>query len=113
MNAFVDNNIKQINNKIDINVWFKELNNLYPWAEKNNKKKIFDEKEILSAIDKYKEKINTNENLYNIIDRTLPFHLSHKDMEKYYKSLKSKVAIYYFKILIKNIKESMAMINTM
>ena len=108
LNAFVDNNIKQINNKIDINVWFNELNNLYPWAEKINKKKIFDEKEILSAIDKYKEKINTNENLYNIIDRTLPFHLSHKDMEKYYKNLKSKVAIYYFKILIENIKKSMA-----
>lgn len=107
LNAFVDNNIKQINHKIDINAWFKELNNLYPWAEKINKKKIFDEKEILSAIDKYKERINTNENLYNIIDRTLPFHLSHKDMEKYYKNLKSKVAIYYFKILIENIKESM------
>lgn len=107
LNAFVDNNIKQINHKIDINVWFKELNNLYPWAEKINKKKIFDEKEILSAIDKYKERINTNENLYNIIDRTLPFHLSHKDMEKYYNNLKSKVAIYYFKILIENIKKSM------
>ena len=54
---FVNNNIKNINNKIDINVWFKELNNLYPWAEKINKPQIFNEKEIILAMDKYVEKI--------------------------------------------------------
>lgn len=105
--AFVNNNIKNINNKIDINVWFKELNNLYPWAEKINKPQIFNEKEIILAMDKYVEKINLQDNLYNILDRTLPFHTSHEDMKKYYKVLKTKIAMYYFSKLIDKIKQSM------
>lgn len=104
---FVNNNIKNINNKIDINVWFKELNNLYPWAEKINKPQIFNEKEIILAMDKYVEKINLQDNLYNILDRTLPFHTSHEDMQKYYKVLKTKIAMYYFSKLIDKIKQSM------
>ena len=107
LNAFIENNIKKINNKIDINVWFKELNILYPWAERINKKNMFVESEIISAIDKYKEKINIDDNLYNIIDRTLPFHLSHKDMEKYYKIFKNKIATYYVTTLVEKIKKSM------
>lgn len=102
---FVNNNIKNVNDELDLNVWFKEFNDLYPWAEKINKSNIFKEKEILFAIEKYVENVVINDTLYNLIDRTIPFHLSHKDMEKYYKFLKCKLATHYFGELIKEIKQ--------
>lgn len=104
---FVKNSIKKINNQIDINVWFKELNDLYPWAEKINKLDIFYEEEIILAIDEYVKRVCINDSLYNLIDRTFPFHISHKEMKKYYTVLKRKLAIHYFTELIKNAKQSM------
>lgn len=102
---FVNNNIKKINNQVEINVWFKELNELYPWAEKIDKSNIFKEEEIVDAIDKYVEKVVINDTLYNLIDRTIPFALSHKNMERYYGILKSKLTIHYFVKSIEIIKE--------
>lgn len=104
---FVKNNIKNINQTLDINVWFKELNDLYPWAKKINKPDIFEEVDIVSAIEKYVERVSIDDSLYNLIDRTIPFHLSNNEMEKYYAILKRKLTIYYFDELIKKIQNSM------
>ena len=104
---FVKNSIKNINQTLDINVWFKELNDLYPWAEKINKPDIFEEVDIVSAIEKYVERVSIDDSLYNLIDRTIPFHLSNKEMQKYYAILKRKLTIYYFDELIKKIQNSM------
>ena len=104
---FDKNNIKNINQTLDINVWFKELNDLYPWAKKINKPDIFEEVDIVSAIEKYVERVSIDDSLYNLIDRTIPFHLSNNEMEKYYAILKRKLTIYYFDELIKKIQNSM------
>ena len=104
---YVENSIKTINQETDVSVWFKELNNLYPWAEKINKPEIFEEVDIVSAIEEYVKKINTDDAIYDLIERVEPFELSNKKMAEYYIILKQKIAIYYFNEQIKKIQKSM------
>lgn len=106
LTSFVDNNIKNINDKVDINIWFKQLNDLYPWAEKIGKKQIFNEQEITTAMDKYIDKFIIDDSLYNLLDRTIPFGISHQDMDKYYKMFKCKLALHYVNEMIEKAKNS-------
>lgn len=106
LNDFYNNNIVNINDNIDINVWFKELNNLYPWTEKINEPNIFKEEEIISAADKYVLKMDVNDSLYNLIDKTIPFHISNTTTKKYYTIIKNKITINYFNKLVIKINES-------
>lgn len=107
LNDFAEKSINNISDKIDINIWFKEFNNLYPWVEKLGKHNLFNKEKIILAIEKYSEKINIAVGLYNIIYRAIPFSINHDDMNEYFEIFKNKVCITYYAKLIREIKKSL------
>ena len=111
INDFVDNNIKNIDKKKSLYIWFKELNSIYPWAERIKMDKKFHKKDIENTMDFYLSNISTNEYLYNIIDRTLPFSIESENMKKYYNTLNKKIVEHYYTKLLNNIKYSVPVDN--
>lgn len=102
---FVANSIEKVNKNLDVNLWFKEFNVLYPWAERINKKNLFNKNKIEAIMEEYAKAININESLYEIIDRTMPFSIENEELQKYYKSYKNKIAISYFSRIVDAVKK--------
>lgn len=102
--SFITNSIEKVNENLDINLWFKEFNIIYPWAEKIDKKELFKRNKIELIMDEYAKSVDINENLYEIIDRIMLFSIENKELQEYYKIYKNKISISYYTRLIEKIK---------
>lgn len=92
--------IVNIDKSLDINNWFKRLNQIYEYSSIVNLQGIFKEEEICRAMDGYLENIDFKESLYNIIDS---FHMleNHSEkMKEYRQILNSKITEKYYMKLI-------------
>lgn len=92
--------ILNIDKSLDINNWFKRLNEIYEYSSIVNLQEMFKEDEIYRAMDSYVEDINFKGSLYNIIDS---FHMleNHSEkMKEYRQILNSKITEKYYMKLI-------------
>lgn len=104
---FYDNYVLNVDKKLDINNWFKKLNEIYTYAKVIGKENIFKEEEILKAMDTYLENLQVNEGLFYILDMHMPHQIRENKMLEYNKALNRKITEkYYSKSIEEIIKET-------
>ena len=97
---FYNKYILNIDKSLDINNWFKRLNQIYEYSSIVNLQGIFKEEEIYRAMDSYIENIDFKESLYNIIDSFHMFEKTSEKMNEYRQILNSKITEKYYMKLI-------------
>lgn len=100
---FYNNYILKADKTLDINNWFKKLNEIYTYAKAIGKEKIFKDEDILKAMDIYLENLQVNEGLFYILDRHIPHQISEDKMLEYNKQLNEKITEKYYAKSIENI----------
>lgn len=104
--AFHKNCILKADKKLDINNWFKKLNEIYTYAKAIGKEKIFKDEEIFKVMDIYLENLQVEEGLFYILDRHIPYQISEDKMLEYNKQLNEKITEkYYAKSIEKIVKK--------
>ena len=73
---FYNNYVLKVDKKLDINNWFKKLNEIYTYAKIIGEEDFFKDEEILKAMDLYLENLQVNEGLFYILDRHMPIQIS-------------------------------------
>ena len=61
---FYNNYVLKVDKKLDINNWFKKLNEIYTYAKIIGEEDFFKDEEILKAMDLYLENLQVNEGLF-------------------------------------------------
>lgn len=100
---FYNNYILKADKTLDINNWFKKLNEIYTYAKAIGKEKKFKDEDILKAMDIYLENLQVNEGLFYILDRHIPHQISEDKMLEYNKQLNEKITEKYYAKSIENI----------
>lgn len=104
--AFHKNCILKADKKLDINNWFKKLNEIYTYAKAIGKEKIFKDEEIFKVMDIYLENLQVEEGLFYILDRHIPYQISEDKMLEYNNQLNEKITEkYYAKSIEKIVKK--------
>ena len=93
---FYNNYVLKVDKKLDINNWFKKLNEIYTYAKIIGEEDFFKDEEILKAMDLYLENLQVNEGLFYILDRHMPIQISENKMLEYNKELNKKIAEKYY-----------------
>lgn len=107
INNFYNKCIIKTNKSLDVNNWFKKLNEIYTYAKVIGNENIFKDDEILKAMDSYLENLKLNEGLYYILDRHIPYQISEEKMLEYNKELNKKIAEKYYSKSIEEIVQKM------
>lgn len=106
---FYINCIVNINKSLDVNNWFKKLNEIYTYAKLIGKDSIFKDKEVFKAMDVYIENLEFKEGLFYLLDKHIPYEMSQEKMIEYNEKLNKKITEkYYFNAIeeiIKKIRE--------
>ena len=100
---FHNNYVLKADKTLDINNWFKKLNEIYTYAKVIGEEDIFKDEEILKAMDLYLENLQVDEGLFYILDRHMPYQISEKKMLEYNKELNKKIAEKYYSNSIEEI----------
>ncbi len=93
---FYNNYIINTDKLLDVNNWFKKLNEVYTYAEIIGIEDIFKDEEILKAMDDYLENLRLKDGLYYILDRHIPHQISTERMKEYNQELNKKITIKYY-----------------
>lgn len=107
INNFYNKYIIKTDNLLDVNNWFKKLNEIYTYAKVIGKENIFKDEEILKAMDSYLKNLKLNEGLYYTLDRHIPYQISEEKMLEYNKELNKKIAEKYYSKSIEEIVQKM------
>ena len=103
INSFYNNYIVNTDKSLDVNNWFKKLNEIYTYAKVIGKENIFKDEEILKAMDSYLESLQLNEDIFYILDRQIPHQILEEKMLEYNKELNKKIAEKYYSKSIEEI----------
>lgn len=103
INNFYNNYIVKKDKLLDVNNWFKKLNEIYTYAKVIGEEKIFKNEEILKAMDLYLENLQLNEGLFYVIDRHIPYQISEEKMLEYNNELNKKITEKYYSDAIEKI----------
>lgn len=103
INNFYHNYIVNTDKSLDVNNWFKKLNEIYTYAKVIGKENIFKDEEILNAMDSYLENLQLNEGLFYVLDRHIPHQILEEKMLEYNKELNKKIAEKYYSKSIEEI----------
>lgn len=103
INNFHNNYIVNTDKSLDVNNWFKKLNEIYTYAKIIGKEDIFKDEEILRAMDSYLENLQLNEGLFYVLDRHIPYQISEEKMLEYNKELNKKITEKYYSKSIEEI----------
>lgn len=100
---FYNNYVLKADKTLDINNWFKKLNEIYTYAKAIGKEETFKDEDILKAMDIYLENLQVNEGLFYVLDRHIPHQISEDKMLEYNKQLNEKITEKYYAKAIENI----------
>jgi hypothetical protein len=90
--------IYKINDNMNFNNWFKELNVLYEYSQIYGLKESFDRNEIIEAMNKYVDKLEIKDGtLYSIINSFRRYmSVDNNDMKEYEEIFKNKITEKYY-----------------
>ena len=107
VNDFHNNYIVKTDKSLDVNNWFKKLNEIYTYAKVIGKEDIFKDEEILKAMDSYLENLKLNEYLSYNLDRYMTSQIVEEKIVEYNMKLNKKIAEKYYSNSIQEIIQKM------
>lgn len=103
--SFYNDCVLNVNPVLDVNNWFKKLNEIYTYASIIGIQNIFCDEEVSKAMNLYLEKLETKGSLFNLIDRHIGSVISEEKVKFYNDELNKKIIEKYYNKIVDEIIE--------
>lgn len=101
---FYNNYVLKIDKSIDINNWFKKLNEVYHYSAIVGMQSIFNDEKVLIAMDGYLKRIEIDNGLFHLLDRHIMYEIEDEKMKYYNNELKRKTIEKYYNKCFEKLK---------
>lgn len=104
INKFYENYVLRFDESLDINNWFKKLNEVYSFSSIVDMENIFKDDKIFKAMDLYLENLDVDKGLFELLDRHILYDIEDEKMKYYNKELNKKIVEKYYSKCLEVVK---------